>query len=126
MDEEDKKLPDLPVAQPVPAPRKAPRWIREYWTNARVNALARRIMRKVPRLDRPEFRPLIDSFASVTVLSSRILFELSQRKNLINQDGNAPAAIDTFRRLVATKRNLADDPGLSPSIVRSFTPTKRA
>ena len=54
------------------------------------------------------------NFSRVSLLAERIYRELIAREPLLNENGEAPGAVDHFRRLVGEQRALAFDLGLSP------------
>lgn len=72
----------------------------------------------VPALDRPEYLPLLRSYARITLLIERS-YELLRDGSLVDENGELRASLDTIRRLMSTQAALGRELGLSPSAARS-------
>lgn len=79
-----------------------------------VLALARRLVRLAPQLDQQQFRPLVRNYARVSLLAERIYDELKERARIVNEKGEIPPAVESFRRMVSEQRMLAFELGLAP------------
>ena len=81
--------------------------------------LARRLQALPPHLDRPEYAPLLRSFARTALLIERAYLTLRDRE-LLSDQGELRPSLDIFRRLTTTQAQLARELGLSPTTRHSF------
>ena len=101
------------IAPPRPLSRRAQKVRRDET----VRRLKRKLIRVVPggRLARPEFGPVIETFAQLSVLKQRIYLEQLHHKPLTDALGNVRGAVDFFRRLCVAQLQSAAALGLTPA-----------
>lgn len=103
-------------APPPPAPSRA--LSRPPKRDQQIRRAVTRLRTLVPHLDRPEYLPLLRSYARVTLLIERS-YEVLRDGRLVDDDGELRGSLDTIRRLMTTQAQLARELGLSPSAARS-------
>lgn len=90
-----------------------------------IRRLARRLQTLAPHLDRPEYAPLVRSFARITLLIERA-YQTLRDGELLSDQGELRPSLDIFRRLTSTQAQLARELGLSPtaghSLMKSVEP----
>jgi hypothetical protein len=73
----------------------------------RVRRACRQVLVVAPHLDDAKYRPLIQSFARISILGSDA-FELLRERGLVNDDGELRSSVDVFQRLVNTQMKFAE------------------
>jgi hypothetical protein len=76
--------------------------------------LARELVKMVPALDKPEYKPLTYNYCRLTILIESV-FGSFDEGDLVDSGGLAKAALTTFRQLVGELRALAKELGISPT-----------
>lgn len=80
----------------------------------RVRRICRQIVRRVPALDKVEYRPLVSNYARVLLLTERAYGYLKDA-SIVDDKGELRHSLDTYRNMVKELRNCARELGLSPS-----------
>lgn len=94
----------------LPAPRNS----RTRKRDERVRRAARSLLVVAPHLDDPKYRPLIQSFARLSILSIDA-FDHLRRVGITNNEGELRGSVDTFQRLAMAQLRLADKLHLTPA-----------
>lgn len=89
-----------------------------------IRRLTRRLQTLAPHLDRPEFLPLLRSYARLSILIERTYGVIRDDDSLMGEDGEIRSSIDTVRRLAETQSRLAEKLGLTPATLRAFSREK--
>ncbi len=105
----------------APAPR--PRTLKVRKRDQRVRRACRQILVVAPHLDDPKYRPLIQSFARISLLSVDG-FEHLRERGLVGENGELRSSVDVFQRLVNTQMKLAEKLGLTPSALGKLSKEK--
>lgn len=82
--------------------------------------LAKRLIEQVPRLDRPEFYPLVRGYVICTMHVARVNAMLAEGDILSPETGEVRSSVDSLRKLLATQSALAKELGLTPSVAHEF------
>jgi hypothetical protein len=86
--------------------------------------LAARLIEQVPRLDKPEFYPLVRGYCICCLQIARVNAALEEGDIISAETGEVRSSVDSLRKLLATQSQLAKELGLTPSTSQDFT--KRA
>lgn len=89
-----------------------------------IRRLTRRLQTLTPHLDRPEFLPLLRSYARLSILIERSYQVIRDADSLIGEDGEVRGSVDTVRRLAETQSRLAEKLGLTPATLKIFSKEK--
>ncbi len=101
-----KQPPVVPLRSPTRVQRK-----RDQATRATV----RRLRALCPHLDKPEYTPLIRSYARLSVLIERG-YEVLRDGRIVDAKGELRQSLDLLRRMMSTQAALAEKLGLSPHV----------
>jgi hypothetical protein len=100
---------DLQPANPGPAPR-----YRRQVRDKRVKRFRCDLLRVSPQLDDPKYRPVVESFARISLLALDS-YEFLRARGLVGKDGELRGAtIATVRQLVDSQLKMAQALGLVP------------
>src|SRR5438552_2382110 len=85
----------------------------------RLRRIVRQCRRLAPHLDNPAFGPVLQSFGRVSLLLADG-YEKIRGADLLNEDGELRASIDTVRKLADTQVKLAEKLGLTPATLKTL------
>lgn len=112
------------MSDQIPAIAPRPRTLKVRRRDGRVRRACRQIIVVAAgQLDDPKYRPLVQSFARISILAVDA-FELLREKGLLNAEGELRSSVDTFQRLVGMQLKLATALGLSPAALTKFKKEK--
>ena len=103
---------NLEIASNRPARRRRAR-------DQRVKRLARQTIITCPHLDEPKYRPLVASFARISILALDS-YEFLRERGLTNESGELRSSVEVVSRLFSNQLKLATALGLSPAAVGKF------
>jgi hypothetical protein len=106
------ETPTLEIASNRPARRRRAR-------DQRVKRLARQTIITCPHLDEPKYRPLVASFARISILALDS-YEFLRERGLVGENGELRSSVETVNRLLSAQLKLAAALGLSPATVGRF------
>jgi hypothetical protein len=107
----------LTTTQPrMPAKRRRGEQVRRF---------CRRLRSLAPHLDNPAFAPLLQSYAKVLLLQSRV-YEAVRAGEIVGPDGEIKTSVDSVRRLAETSARLARELGVTPLTLRALSREKNA
>jgi len=111
---------DFPVVKRPPKTRFWPVLDQKHRAqDLRVRKVCRRLIRIAPELDDERFRPLILSFARISLLVHDSYMHLLT-VGLLNADNELRSSVGTFQGLLRTQLSLAQALGLSPGALRAL------
>jgi hypothetical protein len=84
-----------------------------------IRAAVRKLRARCPHLDKPEYMPLIRSYARLSVLIERA-YAVLRDGNIVDDKGELRQSLDTLRRMMSTQAALAEKLGLSPHVAASM------
>lgn len=96
--------------------------LRKIKRDERTRRTARQIVKLAPHLDDAKFRPLVRSFAKISLIAGDAAEYLRER-GIVGDDGELRRSVDTFARLVTTQLKLAEKLMLTPATFNSLTRT---
>lgn len=97
--------------------------VRKIKKDERTNRAARQIVSLAPHLNDPKFRPLIRSYAKISLVTADAAAFLRKR-GIVGDDGELRRSVDTFTRLVITQMKLAEKLGLTPGTFHTLSHAK--
>jgi hypothetical protein len=106
----------------MPRPPKSHFWPKRDEAQRRrdlqVRRIGRAVVRAEPTLKDPKFRPLLLSFARLTLLIEKAYDRIADKDDLISPEtGELGSSLDTISRLIAQQTKLGAALGLSPDVV---------
>jgi hypothetical protein len=87
--------------------------------DGQVRYRARQLVKLVPAINLPEYRPLILNFARLSILCDRAYDHL-RNTSLLNADGELKSSLSVYRQLTSELRASARELGLSPTVAASL------
>jgi hypothetical protein len=90
----------------------------------RLRRITRQCRKLAPHLDNPAFGPVLQSFGRVSLMLNDA-YERIRNEELLNEDGELRASIDTIRKLADTQAKLAEKLGLTPATLKALGREKR-
>lgn len=80
--------------------------------------VCQQILRAAPHLDDPKFRPLLRSFAQITILIEKSYGAVMKFPSLVSETtGELRGSLQTLGQLISHQRRLLADLGLTPATV---------
>ncbi len=107
----------------APVPRTPTR--AERRRDQRVRRKKQQMLVVAPHLDDAKFKPLLESFAQVTLLKGDC-YEFLRKHGLVNEQGELRSSVDTVQRLMGLQLKLANALGLSPAVLGKIRNEKPA
>ncbi len=104
--------------QPPVLPLRSPTRVQHKRDQA-IRAAVRKLRARCPHLDKPEYIPLIRSYARLSVLIERA-YAVLRDGNIVDDKGELRQSLDTLRRMMTTQAALAEKLGLSPHVAASM------
>jgi hypothetical protein len=101
------------MSETLPSPAPPRRGVRAK-RDQRVRRACRQVTIVAPHLDDPKYRPLVQSFARLSILSIDA-FDHLRRVGITNDEGELRASVDSFQRLAMAQLRLAEKLGLTPA-----------
>jgi phage terminase small subunit len=93
--------------------------VRKVTRDDAVRRLARKLVRLVPAIDVPEYRPLVLSYARLAILNEKAHAHLKEA-GLIDDKGELRNSINTYRQLAGQLQSAARELGLTPTMAASL------